>query len=535
MTWPVDAFYRPTVALFLGGGLISVSPTYRQSLGTGAKKPSWVCAFDVELPDKVSNVTNRLLLCLETGAVLFDERLSEGRGLTCGVDELIGEALVARSPWDASGFTAFLRLPVFDQLDLLYRDYLGRGIDQEGLHDKLRELETGRSTILGVRDELLDCEEFRSRSISHYDQVGKWIVWGGLNYAHAPLILTGSKATSLTSLEISRRVSIPETLASISLGQEADPSARRLWIEDHKQLVSQLVETLRVKPCDTAAEPSRGNFRLNGLLGMMHPGNAGIREALGADKGHIASLSGKEGVVAFGPYLALPPGDYRAVLVFRSEINGESCVKFGIEVVYGAVLLARRDFREAQSRTFDFHVPFSVPHDDMAPLCDALFEFRLTCEGNGRLVLMDASVEHVTSAEKGSRYHVDWLPMMAVGSCTLRHDDWAVSAGNRASGHLVYGPYRALLPGSYTLTCECEVTGADSTMNKIAIEICAATGPVIVSRDFNLRNGPNTVETVFEINPFEPEESPRPLEFRISKNAPFEVRVTRLLTKPVLY
>jgi len=54
-------------------------------------------------------------------------------------------------------------------------------------------------------------------------------------------------------------------------------------------------------------------------------------------------------------------------------------------------------------------------------------------------------------------------------------------------------------------------------MNKMTIEIGAATRPKIVSKDFNLREGANTIETIFEIKPLEGDELPRPLEFRISK------------------
>ena len=264
MLWPVDPFYRPTVALFVGGLLTSITPTFRHLSGE-TDKASWVCVFNIRLPEKPSKVGDRLLLCLETGAVLFDERLSGGVS-TYDIEQLLAEGLTQRSPWDASGFTAFLRLPVFDQLDLLYRDFLGRGIDQDGFQNYLRELKSGRSTILGVRDKLLESEEFRLRSISPYDQFGKWIVWGGLNTLCQLPMVTGTRASSLSCLDVvTPQVPLSDTLASISLGQQADVDTRRLWVENHSQFISQITRTLKARRdrAESCAEPGELSTQWN--------------------------------------------------------------------------------------------------------------------------------------------------------------------------------------------------------------------------------------------------------------------------------
>lgn len=536
MPWPADPFYRPIVALFIGNKLASVTPTWRHMLDTGAGKPVWVCAFETALPQKVDNTTSKLLLCLETGSVLFHEPPSSREWESkCRFDQLAVEELSQRSPWDASGFLAFLALSAFDQLDLLYRDFLGRGIDEPDFKTYLQALESGRSTILDIRDDLLLSEEFRSRRISSYDQLGKWIVWGGLKHTCASYVPGGSRAASRSSLEIVRHdAPVSSVLASISLGQEADPKAKRLWIERHKEMISQVLKSLEASRNGAGAEQSRGNFRLNGILAQMCSGKAGIREVFGEDKGRIASMPGKEGVVAFGPYLGLPPGDYCAVFQFRTDIaNNQSFVKFGIEVVYGPVLLAHRGLFAAGSRTFSFSVPFSVPDDEVSSLSESRFEFRLFCEGDGRLVLMDAAVERVAPIQEGSRYHVDWLPIMSVAARALRHDDCSVSADSRVSGHFLYGPYRSLLPGRYRLICECEVSLPETAMNGMSVEIGEAKGQVIVNKDFKVQNGTNSLETVFEVKPSEADDFPQPLEFRIGKDRPVEVKVTRLLTIPI--
>lgn len=93
MLWPVDPFYRPTVALFVGGLLTSITPTFRHLSGE-TDKASWVCVFNIRLPEKPSKVGDRLLLCLETGAVLFDERLSGGVS-TYDIEQLLAEGLTS--------------------------------------------------------------------------------------------------------------------------------------------------------------------------------------------------------------------------------------------------------------------------------------------------------------------------------------------------------------------------------------------------------------------------------------------------------
>jgi hypothetical protein len=263
----------------------------------------------------------------------------------------------------------------------------------------------------------------------------------------------------------------------------------------------------------------------------MRPGDAGVIEGTGKDKNYIVSVPGKEGRVAFGPYIGLPAGDYRAIFSIRADLDEQSPVRLGIEVVYGSVQLARRDFGKADLKDTRLEVPFSVSADAALLLSEALFEFRLSWDGRGRVVLMETAVEHVTSVQEHSEFDVEWLPMMCVAASAERHEDWTVYAGDRVSGNFVFGPYRALLPGLYTLICECDACVSDGASSTLTIEVGGAVGPILATQSFQLSNGTNRIETAFEIRLPQEGKLPDQVEFRISKEASFAVAVKRLTTK----
>lgn len=91
-------------------------------------------------------------------------------------------------------------------------------------------------------------------------------------------------------------------------------------------------------------------------------GSAGQRNG----DGSISALSGKEGHIFYGPYLALPPGPYSVRMIFSAELLPEQesdgpGVEF--EVTWENKIIASFPLDEASLEAGVVALPFNVPEE----------------------------------------------------------------------------------------------------------------------------------------------------------------------------
>lgn len=543
--WPHDPFFRPSIGVFVGHELRAVVPTVRRPAGRAGDPAAWPCMFELPLSRLGKDVEPAGLraICLETGMALRIQGIGStqpGAAQECmSVDELISLAEARRQPWDCTGFRSFLDLSLTDQIDLTYRDVLGRGPDPEAWKTSRRSLGQGELTILDVRDQMLASDEFiASRSGAVVNRLGHWLVWGGLRdivetLVPGPLAATGESMAAdaepgsrfVGGLEALSPAGLGSYLARLACGNGAPAETIARWQRDHAQEVSQVVRQVTERTAARAglAREAPGRMTFSGLLGTLRTGTAGRR----AD-GRIHARPGIEGHVAFGPYVRLRAGAYRLALQFHAEQpRGDAAAVMWLEVNYGDVLIARLDVADRDFGRAMLPLDFTLSAEDASRLRDAAFEFRVWTNGVGQLELIGLTLDRLGPPGEAAPEQ-DWLPMLKPGGAGQR-----VPAGmsGRAdkTGHVFYGPYRALLPGSYLIAVECTAaSGLDVVLEALA------NGKVLARRKFTLMPGSSRIEMIFDVtgNPTDMS-SLHPLEFRLDKQDRGDLTVSRVAISPV--
>jgi len=302
LPWPADPFYRPLVGVFLDRQLRRILTTRRRP-AADAEGPHWRCAFSANIGILAAHDPRRLaVICLETGAqvgALGSPVSSEVDAW--GVPELIAFAERQQPHWDCTGFASFLDLSVPDQIGLLYRDILGRGVDPYGAGSFLHDIASGQLTILDVRDRLAFSDEFQQhRQASVVRQLGQWSVWGGIKdivpiIVPSPLPAAAPARSAerawadadtdlVSSIElVARRQKLGDYLARLALGNERSPKLVRQWQSDHSAQISELTalaegrQAARRSRAQAQAEAQAYPMNFGELFSAMHIGAAGYR------------------------------------------------------------------------------------------------------------------------------------------------------------------------------------------------------------------------------------------------------------------
>jgi hypothetical protein len=135
--------------------------------------------------------------------------------------------------------------------------------------------------------------------------------------------------------------------------------------------------------------------RLGEQLENLSIGNTGRRD----ENGNIAAVLGKEGHLFFGPYLALPSGQYSVRMIFAADTPLE--VAFGdpgltLEAVWNLEIIAALPLDEASFEAGVVALPFSVPSRESADEVRQL-EIRLHSRGECPLVVTSIDLRRMTA------------------------------------------------------------------------------------------------------------------------------------------
>ena len=539
INWADDALFRPTIAIFKDDALLRTVPTWRAPSNEPDRASWFVCRFKASGLD-IETLTQSALIsvsCLELGVVLHRFEPRSTREKISGmldIDQIISMGQSARRPWKASGFLAFLQLPVIDQLHILYSDLLGATGDASGTAMYFEEIRSGRMTILDVRDAMVDSEDFLRRTRASIDErVGGWCVWEGLAEDGAGLILPrgAQPVHDLTppSVSIFSRyldvVSAVEELElhlqKLTLPPDVFDAVKMVWSAHNAGLIRLLEENVvAITRRHEAPRPPRQVLAMiRDLLPSMEVGDAGL--LVGA---RVRSHVGAEGRVVFGPYIRLLAGSYRVtalVTVNIPDTSSEVDVGYSLEVVSGTILFGHVAFAANNPGPGCCVLDFAIPDGDPPLLSDARYEIRIAVAGPVGLevesITMETPVQTAASVYPSVK---DWLALMSVGSAGQRLAGGKVcSRVNEMGGHVLYGPYVTLLPGSYTLIADIAPEENQAREFRVMVEVVAPSFLPLASREFHLRTGRCRLLVPFTIErPAALERLSGPLEFRIASD-----------------
>jgi hypothetical protein len=540
IAWDDDPFFRPTIGVFVNRQLTQLVPTARQQREGRRSSQRWKCAFTVPLNER-AQAGHIEVTCLETGELLYSERRRDP-GIATGeleIDDLIEIAQAKRKGWDASGFAEFLRLPRYDQLQLLYLDIFGRHVDSLGLHQYLIKMDAG-DTILDIRDSLLESDEFwcrRGAFLSIDERVGQWLIWGGLrdvsryvmpantaettfgDPAKHPLVAVAEPLRSAFE-QLPASVSVADYLAKLALGG-CPEETRRLW----QSANSESIDEVRAWVAHSrASRPKQyrshtGDVMISGMLSMMKVGGAGQKDPA---TGRVRSRDRVEGHLVYGPYIRLEPGFYRLTVrmdVVAGEASPASTTGFALEACYGDLLLAWKSLPPTVARDVQYDLEFAVPSEAAELLSAAKFEFRVHSRGGCALDVGAVSLERIAPAEDLPVPAVNnWLDLLKVGSAGgLKPGGEAVCATS-SEGHVVYGFYRSLLPGEYEVEASISDAVVGTFRGSIRFEVMAEGDRILVSREYVVADGKTNLSLGFSVpDAATIEKLYGPLEFRIWK------------------
>lgn len=460
--WPHDLFFRPLVGLFTGRELADVIPTARQWCNR-----QWWCSFEAEKPDGMTAV-----VCLETGAVLWPEPAPASLPRT--VEDILIATRSGSSPL-LDGFPAFLALPLRDQIDILYRDFLGKSVSFEELA-WLKKLDT--FSILDLRDALASDEESKLWSLQPGERRGDLCLWSGFKQV-TKLLDTPSEGLS------------SETIARIALGAAFEPSAAARFLAEHRSSV----EAYSLEPRRDAA----ARFYTTGnLLPIMKSGPGVLRDAEGRLQSH------QSGVVAYGPYMPLVPGRYRVTLDLAAA------APVGLEVVQDDITLAKTMLFPDEAIKTNLAVSFVVPEALERLFGKSEIEFRVTGEGATQLRTVHLSVH-----ADGPDQPLSDLAAFTPGDAGRRVG--ASIGGLPQAGRVFYGPYCGLLPGHYRFVLRGHAAGSGA----LDIEAVSANAEVLTQRAFSVE-GEICIELRFALPAvFTTEELAKAVEIRLNKSEGF--------------
>jgi hypothetical protein len=526
LSWPGNTLFRPSIGIFLQGRFRRSAPARFSDfvIDGGAGMVRW--GFDIACPEASAARQGAELhvTCLELGRVLLHRPGRSGAAQPppgiIGLDQLMAEARALMLPTPTDGFAEFLRLPVIDQIEILYTDILGRGVDELGLYARAEAIRANRITILDVRDELMGSDELRDRRVPTPDErVGHWCCWSGLRdlapHVLVPRDLAGGAAEGdsvvfachLQSFETT--TALERHLLRLIGAEDADRIARSRWLLRHGALIAGFATPRLARAAATPPERAR----VLPLLAAMSVGPAGERDDSG-----IRSRPGPAGVLAFGPYLRLETGTYLLNLAVSAEPAPEALLL--AEVVAGDIVFANAAWPLAEIGAGRAGCLFHIPPEFAQLLRNVRYETRFSLRGEATLCLSSVQIQKAAEDEPPDYPAVtDWLPFMTLGPGSLRQPDGSVVAPAGAPpGHMVYGPYVSLLPGQYEVSADFQQADARST--EVVLEV-VGRDPVPLARQVFQVAGPRCrARLAFAVPPADdPAGLPRGLEFRITRLA----------------
>jgi len=275
------------------------------------------------------------------------------------------------------------------------------------------------------------------------------------------------------------------------------------------------------------------------LLWLMQIGPAGVR-----DGGRVWTRKHVTGHVVFGSYLDLLPGRYRLTVQIEADPAGLDTTPvasaMAIEAVCGHYIAARCNLALEELRSSSHSLLFTIPDDLRDYFSTPQWEFRVWTSGAVHVAITAIMLNSADDERAPDMGDFDWLPLLQIGPAGVQADashSW-VSARLGNTGHIVFGPYVDLLPGSYRLCCEIAVDhdsplpDPESQAAEASLVLEVATQDVCLAQvPISLRRGVHTYEVPFAISKGDCQRLPAgALEFRAhySGTVPLELRSVRL-------
>jgi len=250
------------------------------------------------------------------------------------------------------------------------------------------------------------------------------------------------------------------------------------------------------------------------------------------------------GHVVFGSYLDLLPGRYRLTVQIEADPAGLEASPvasaMAIEAVCGDYIAARCNLAIEDLRSSSHSLLFTVPDDLRDYFSTQQWEFRVWTSGAVHVAITAIMLNSADDERAPDMGDFDWLPLLQIGPAGVQADashSW-VSARLGNPGHIVFGPYVDLLPGSYRLCCEIaadpdrSLPDLDPRATEASLVLEVVTQDVFLAQvPISLRRGVHTYEVPFVISIGDCQRLPAgALEFRAhySGTVPLELRSVRL-------
>ena len=178
--WPWDSLYAPVVGCFVDGRLQAIAvcdhePQQKVRIGGPPHRIWFRMRVRTETREALeAGDKSAVLLRLEDGApVPRVGQDAEAEQRLRSVEEIVSRAPAQqRVPLD--GFETFIGAPASHRLDVTFLDYLNRLPDPVARVRYLDQMEQGMS-ILQVRNDVMNSEEFRERGLTISDRIGALI------------------------------------------------------------------------------------------------------------------------------------------------------------------------------------------------------------------------------------------------------------------------------------------------------------------------------------------------------------------------
>ena len=174
--WPWDSLYEPLIGCFHDGRLVARAVCNQGYQPVGLDGPLERWWFRMAVPPQVHALLEQghpsvVILRLEDAAPVAPARpVPFERTRAVRVEEFLSATSSDRYG-DLNGFSSFLKAPLNHQLDVLYMDVLGRGIDPPSRVALTERLNRGES-ILSIRSDLFLSDELMERDVRPSTRVG---------------------------------------------------------------------------------------------------------------------------------------------------------------------------------------------------------------------------------------------------------------------------------------------------------------------------------------------------------------------------
>ncbi|MDR3388069.1 MAG: hypothetical protein P4L92_13555, partial [Rudaea sp.] len=347
-----------------------------------------------------------------------------------------------------------------------------------------RKLIDGEFSILGVRDDIALSEEAQETlaELTLQERRGRACLWQGLEDALAfivppPLAREGVVLDAPPSLRSAfEEILVPSEVHSIlaynAVGETADVGAYGLWAKTYQDPVAAMERRVsRSLELRRQQTPRSKRYRLDNLLAAMKLGATATRLTDGA----VKARAGAAGVIVFGPYMPLEPGQHSAIFSLRTESSDALCLR--LEVVHGDILFAHRELRLQGPSQENYRLEFTVPSGSQELLRKPNFEFRLSTDGGGAVICEAVMLEVGEDADVAKTAHpsvANWFALLTTEVSGKRCEDGTLLA-LPSSGRVFFGPYCKLLPGRYALTFEYR----SESNGEVELEVGAGTDSIL--------------------------------------------------------